>query len=208
MMSRMPENPILYKYKQYIIDKRLGRVNSDFKNIGINGENDMDEIIPNLWLGNYKAAYNYKKLINNNIRNVINICDNVETPFKNDGITYLHIPVKDRELSNKFFINGVNVKEYMYAQLTRAILMIFDSLNNNEGILVHCKKGASRSACIVKYFLMIYYDFDSQKAIDFIKNKRPIAFPREKNIMMFEKKLIENKQKFKQYFNTNKRNRF
>ena len=64
MMSRMSENPILYKYEQYIIDKKLGRVNSDFKNIGINGENEMDEIIPNLWLGNYKAAYNYKNLLN------------------------------------------------------------------------------------------------------------------------------------------------
>lgn len=189
-----------YKYSDYLIDKKLHRVNDNFKHIGINGENDMDEIIPNLYLGNYKAAYDLKKLKDKNIKNIVIICDNIETPFENLGIKYFSIPIKDRELKDEYFINGVEVNEYMITQLTNAILFIFDSLRNNEGVLVHCKKGASRSAYLVKYFLMLYNDYKSKEAELFIKSKRNIVFPSYKNISKYEKLIIPHKKLFKQYF--------
>lgn len=197
------QNPNVYTYFEYLKDKKQGVVNPDFANIGVHGENEMDEIIPNLWLGNYKAAYNIKKLMDNNIKNVIIICDNVETPFedkKEFGIHYLKIPVKDRELSGDVFDNGVPIYEYMITQITRAILFIYKSLINNEGVLVHCKKGASRSAYIVKIFLMVYKNLESKSAEEFIKSRRPIAFPNKKNIARFEEPIVKYKDKFKRYF--------
>ena len=80
--------------------------------------------------------------------------------------------------------------------------MIEDCLINNEGVLVHGKKGASRSAYLVKYFLMLYNDYKSKEAEEFIKNKRPIAFPSYKNISKYEKIIIPHKKLFKQYFNS------
>lgn len=201
-MNNQEDNDKIYKYADYLIDKKQHRVNKYFKNIGINGENEMDEIIPNLYLGNYKAAYNLKKLKEKNIKNVVIICDNIETPFENVGIKYFSIPIKDRELEEEYFINGIEVNEYMISQLTRAILFIFDCLRNNEGVLVHCKKGASRSAYLVKYFLMLYNNYKSKEAEEFIKNKRPIAFPSYKNISKYEKIIIPHKKLFKQYFNS------
>lgn len=196
-------NPSVYRYIEYLKDKKKGTVNPDFVNIGIKGENEMDEIIPNLWLGNYKAAYNIKKLIENNIKNVVIICDNIETPFedkKEYGIKYLKIPVKDRELDGETFSNGVPIYEYMITQISKAILFIYNSLIKNEGVLVHCKKGASRSAYIVKIFLMVYKDLSSKAAEELIKNKRPIAFPNKKNIAKFENPIVKYKNKFKKYF--------
>ena len=62
---------------------------------------------------NYKAAYNLKKLKEKNIKNVVIICDNIETPFENVGIKYFSIPIKDRELEEEYFINGIEVNEYL-----------------------------------------------------------------------------------------------
>ena len=182
----------MYSYINFLKDKKTHHINPDFANIGKYGENEMDEIIDNLYLGNFKAAYNLKELKKHNIKRVVVLCDNVEAPFKNEGIKYFMIPVKDRDLAEKEFNNGVNVNEYMLNKLTQAIIFIYGGLKNNEGVLIHCKKGASRSAYLTKIYLRLLYNKDSQEAEDFIKQKRFIAFPSYKNISKFENITIIN----------------
>lgn len=184
----------MYRYNDYLTDKKLHHINPDFENIGKYGEHEMDEIIENLYLGNYKAAYNLKELNNHNIKKIVIICDNIETPFKNMGIKYFNIPVKDRDLDKKEFNNGINVNEYMINKMTQALAFIYKGLLNKEGVLIHCKKGASRSACLTRLFLMLVYNKDKQEATDFIKQRRFIAFPSEKNIFNFENPIMRNKK--------------
>lgn len=188
----------MYSYINFLKDKKTHHINPDFANIGKYGENEMDEIINNLYLGNFKAAYNLKELKKHNIKRVVVLCDNVEAPFKNEGIKYFMIPIKDRDLAEKEFNNGVNVNEYMLNKLTQAIIFIYGGLKNNEGVLIHCKKGASRSAYLTKIYLRLLYNKDSQEAEDFIKQKRFIAFPSYKNISKFEEPIIKNKPLFTQ----------
>ena len=64
-----------YSYKDYIKGKTITNDENSINNID-SDENDMDMIIDNLWLGNYKAAYNKKELDKHNIKYIINITDN------------------------------------------------------------------------------------------------------------------------------------
>lgn len=194
------DNTKTYKYIDYLKDKKEHKINPDFQNIGKYGENEMDEIVKNVYLGNFKAAYNYKNLLKNRIKNVVIICDNIETPFENHGIKYFKIPVKDRELQYKKFNNSVNVNEYMLSQISKAMIFMFNAIKNNEGVLVHCKKGASRSAYLVKYFLMLLYGLSSEEAEKLIKDKRFIAFPSFKYISKYERPIVSNRQLFLKYF--------
>jgi protein-tyrosine phosphatase len=181
----------MYKYRDYLIDKKLHRTNPDFKNIGILGENQMDEIIPNLFLGNYKAAYNKKLLDKNKIHRVIRICDNIESPFTN--IQYLIIPVKDRDINVDDLKKNKKFKNYMISSLIKSIFFINDSLMHNMPILVHCKKGASRSAYIIVLYLMIFYGLSKEDAIKYIREKRPIALRNYKNIEGWVDKIYNQK---------------
>lgn len=194
------DNSKTYKYIDYLKDKKQHKIKPEFQNIGKYGENEMDEIVKNVYLGNFKAAYNYKNLLKNRIKNVVIICDNVETPFENYGIKYFKIPVKDRELQYKKFNNSVNVNEYMLSQISKAMIFMYNAIKNNEGVLVHCKKGASRSAYLVKYFLMLLYGLSSEEAEKLIKDKRFIAFPSFKYISKYEKPIVNNRHLFLKYF--------
>lgn len=190
----------VYKYIDYLRDKKQHKIKPEFQNIGKYGENNMDQIINNLYLGNFKAAYDYKDLLKKNIKNIVIICDNIETPFEDNGIRYFKIPVKDRDLQYKKFNNSVNVDEYMLSQISKAMLFIHNALKSNEGTLVHCKKGASRSAYLVKYFLMLLYGLTSKEAESMIKDKRFIAFPSFKYISKYEKPIMKNRETFLKFF--------
>ncbi|QKF94051.1 dual specificity phosphatase [Fadolivirus algeromassiliense] len=131
-------------------------------------ENDANEIIPNLWLGNIKAAYNQEFLKTYNIKNVLTIMDDFDNKYKYNSITYLVIPIKDEHSCSKDMINIFNI----------ATNFIYNSLQNNEPILVHCKKGHHRSAALVVAFLIKYLNVDYLLALRYINYLRPCAVRR------------------------------
>ena len=51
-------------------------------------EKDVNEIIPNLWLGNLKAAYDKKFLKKYKIKYVLTIMDDFDYKYKCDDIQY------------------------------------------------------------------------------------------------------------------------
>ena len=61
-------------------------------------ENDVDLIIPNLWLGNRKCALDENFIKSANIKYVVNITDGIECPFS--YITYYHVPLRDKKMCN------------------------------------------------------------------------------------------------------------
>ena len=60
-------------------------------------EHDVDEIIPHLWLGNYKAAYSKKFLDTYQIKYVLTIMDSFDNNYKYPNIQYLTIALKDKD---------------------------------------------------------------------------------------------------------------
>ena len=134
-------------------------------------EHDMDEIIHNVWLGNFKAAYNKEELDEKNIKYIINITDAIECPF--DDKLYLYIPIRDK-YSCKYATKHFIIKNYL-----QAFVFIDKALEKNKGVLIHCKKGHHRSANLILFYLIYKCNIGYIQALAFIKHKRPQALCRK-----------------------------
>jgi dual specificity phosphatase 12 len=133
-------------------------------------ENDVDQIIPNLWLGNKKAALDKDFLQKNNIKYVINVTDGIHCPFKE--MIYYHVPIKDKKMCDP------QLKNVMHEYINMALQYINKGLTENVGVLVHCRKGHHRSANIVLIFLMQYLGMGYIPSMIIINNLRPYALRR------------------------------
>ena len=147
---------------------------------------DMHQIIPNLYLGNAIMAghitnikedddYNtaiYKqkqKLKSFGIKNIIS-CIHADNIYENDTeFTYLNIPFYDDNTNKEAF--------KLDSYLCSAMRFIKRSLDNNEGVLVHCQAGVSRSASIVIGYIMAEYKWTFLKSYLFVRDKRNIIEP-------------------------------
>lgn len=150
-------------------------------------ENDIDYIIPNLYLGNYESSKNMAYIKKYNIKYIICIMLNIDEQFKNNkDITYFHIPIKDEQDCKNIKVNY----KILFDDITKLIDYLLKL--NNGSILVHCKKGHHRSAAIVAHYLVNYHNYELNTVINYIKQKRPLALRRNccimENLWYFNKK--------------------
>jgi len=132
------------------------------------GEKDASEIIPKLWLGNYKSALSKKFLNKYNIKYIINATKEVPNIFEKDGIKYLNIKINDVDTCHQDLSN-------IYDDCNKFIL---DGLNKKSGVLVHCKKGHHRSASIIASLLIKEYNLEYIPVITYINSIRKCALTR------------------------------
>jgi len=113
----------------------------------------VDEIIPGLWLGNYKAALDIDFLKQNKIDLIINCTPNI--PFINNekslNIETYRIPVNDSLLERDFIL--------MEKYFKIAIPMLLQKYTiENKKILIHCHMGKQRSAILTAALLKALID--------------------------------------------------
>jgi len=113
----------------------------------------VDEIIPGLWLGNYKAALDIDFLKQNKIDLIINCTPNI--PFINNekslNIETYRIPVNDSLLERDFIL--------MEKYFKIAIPMLLQTYTiENKKILIHCHMGKQRSAILTAALLKALID--------------------------------------------------
>lgn len=125
------------------------------KSILYSGPN-VDEIIPGIWLGDYKCASNISFLKENNINFVMN-CTN-DMPFYKHlydkyklNIETYRIPVDDSLLERDFII----MEEYFKITIP---LLIRKYIKHKQRILIHCHAGKQRSAIVVAALLKSLLD--------------------------------------------------
>ena len=117
-------------------------------------------IIDNIYLGNAYNAANYETLRNSNIKNIINITNNIPNYYE-DYFEYKNYVMKDN--------NQSSISEYLddsYQYINR---------NKDKNILIHCYAGSSRSASLVLYYLIKKYNMTFDEANTLLKNKRDIV---------------------------------
>ena len=139
----------------------------------------MDEIIDNLWLGNYDSSSNVSMLKNKGIKKVLTVMD------------YFGGPKYDKDFTHKRFEIEDNCRQNIIQYFGECLNFI----KGNEKILVHCLAGISRSATIVIAYLMWTQHLKYKEALEKVKEKRPLVGPNEgfeKQLEMFEKYLIDN----------------
>ena len=141
--------------------------------------NDMDEIVDNIWLGNYIAAKDKDLLKKQGIKKVLTVMDDYGPIYENNEFIHKKFLVDD--------INSQNIIQYFGECL--------NFIKGEEKVLVHCMAGASRSATIVIAFLMWAKKMKFDEALKLTMSKRSIVYPNFgflDQLKKFEKLLIDN----------------
>ncbi|KAJ6246126.1 dual specificity protein phosphatase [Anaeramoeba flamelloides] len=129
--------------------------------------NKVSKILDNLYLTNMKGAQNIDEIKKNGIKHILNIS------FKPN---YL----KDNETLSLSYTN-LRVEDLYYSNLIESFEEFYELIektrNENNGILVHCQAGCSRSATVVLAYLMKKNNLTKQEALDYVRSIRPLVGP-------------------------------
>jgi len=148
------------------INEIIGKNNDREKN---DLNENVSEILPNLWLGNKRNAHDQFFVTGNGIKYIINVTDNVENKF--EYVTYINFKIRDIMACQGDIISTLDIMKH-------GAKIIDYTLRHNIPILIHCKQGHHRSASIIAFYLMTYHDYTLTDAIRRIKSIRPRAFRR------------------------------
>ena len=139
---------------------------------------DLDEILPNIYVGNYAFALNKKLLEENKIIHILN-CGNCLKNFYPKIFKYKQIPLYDSKTKNLIqYINDINnfVNE--------------GSINNNKK-LIHCGEGVSRSAAVCLMYMITNKGFTYSKARETFEQKRKGCCPNNGFVSQLKQKSLE-----------------
>ncbi|XP_044154808.1 dual specificity phosphatase 29-like [Bufo gargarizans] len=129
----------------------------------------VDEVIPNLYLGDIVIASDKKKLKKMGFTHILNAA-HASWECTGDGINY----GPDIQY---YGITAEDCPEFnMSVYFKRGAQFIHQALNTSSGkVLVHCILGKSRSATLVLAYLMIYQGYSLVDAIRHVSEHRCIA---------------------------------
>ena len=148
--------------------------------------NNADQIIPNVWLGNLKAAHDETFLSNAGIQTVFNATK--DAPFHSSIRRRYRVPVDDNLQDSE--IRNLELWSY------EIVYKLLKEYKEGRPVLIHCHAGMQRSPAITAMFLMTLYHMSADQAKAYIRNKRPIAFLPSANfenaIRGFERSLTQN----------------
>jgi protein-tyrosine phosphatase len=157
------------------------------KNQGVNRENDVDEILPKLFLGNAKSSYDDKFLTMYKIKYIIRVMYEFDFSKKRDDIIYFHIEIRDSKTCASTKDSNPYLYQRIFGDATDLInklrIRIAQSTTPDSAILIHCKRGHHRSASIAAAYLVRYQNFTFTNAIDYIKSIRPNSLKKNTCIM-------------------------
>ena len=125
--------------------------------------NVYDEIITNLFIGGSGAAKNRY-----GFSMIVNCTKKSDISFPTECKKCIRIGVDD---SPKY-----HDKLFEFIEESQVLDKFHNALQKYNKVLVHCFAGSQRSCAVVACYLIKYYKMNVTQAIQYIKNKRPIAF--------------------------------
>lgn len=130
--------------------------------------NHIDNVLPNLYIGNIYTALNKDILTKNNIDVIINCSTDI--PFiKLDSIKMTYRFPIDDDLSEKHIDN-------MAQNIDKYVDIIRTHIKNNHNVYVHCRAGIQRSPSVIIGYLIKYNDMDLTQAIHYLRSVRNGVF--------------------------------
>lgn len=124
----------------------------------------MKQITDQLYLGNLREAGNPKTYTENNITAVLNLCNlDPVRPYPE------HLIIARQPLID----SGQN----KMADFELAVEQLFELLNNEEYVFVHCGAGVSRSCAITATALAYNYEISIEDAVKCIAQEKPDVNP-------------------------------
>ena len=132
----------------------------------LSAASDAHEIIPNLWLGNLKAAANCEFLKSHSIFTVFNCTKTL--PYAACVRRKYRVPVDD----NLEPIEIENLEKWAAEIVYKVIL----ELRRSHTVLIHCHAGMQRSAAVTAMVLISLYKISADDSMTYIRRIRSIAF--------------------------------
>lgn len=138
----------------------------------VKNNNDWNEIIPKLYVGNCLSAFDKEFLKNHNIGMIVNCTK--EIPYRTTVIDDLkiktiRIPVLDDKTDKE-----INRMSIFLPEVYEDIKKFYDE--NNKKILIHCFAGKQRSAICASYFIHRYLNISKDDSIKLLKVRRDGCF--------------------------------
>ena len=139
-----------------------------------------NEIIDNIYVGNYKFALDADLLIKEGITHILNCGNGLKNFYENDHIfKYLYIPLYDSE--------SQKLEKY----LEKSNNFIKEGSENGNKILIHCGAGMSRSITLCLMYMIIVKKYKFSDAYKIVKEKRKCAVPNSGFRKLLEQKSYE-----------------
>ena len=151
----------------------------------------MTEIIDNLYLGDLASLRDKDYLTHQNFDLILDVnyyygsFHNPVKFHKEQGL-FPKLELKQYPLEDTHSEDPFKYFDSIYAHIETA-------LNNNKKVYIHCQMGISRSPTIVIAYLMKKYQWNRDKAVAFVKDKRPWIAPNSsfmKYLAAFEEELL------------------
>ena len=137
------------------------------------------EIVQNVFVGNKHAldhSHNFSLIIN---------CTH-SIPFQPSLSEFIRISINDREQDYDLMFHAI---------LSNNILSKIYEHSREGKVLINCNQGQQRSCALCACYLICYYRYTPDRAIKYIKQKRPLAFDGSVNFMKTIKKFNNKKYK-------------
>ncbi|XP_038070037.1 dual specificity protein phosphatase 22-like [Patiria miniata] len=150
------------------------------RNMGVG----MSEIIPGLFVGNFRDAKDQEALHNNRITHIVTIHDHAKAPLPH--YEYLSLNSADSPTAN--------ISQFFH----KATEFIHDCRLHEGCVLVHCIAGVSRSVTITVAYLMCVTDHGWRDCLRAVKQAREVASPNfgfQRQLQNFENTELEEVRK-------------
>ncbi|KAH9849816.1 hypothetical protein C2E23DRAFT_350969 [Lenzites betulinus] len=125
----------------------------------------MDEVVPNLWVGDLPSALDTERLRGHQIRSVL-------TAMRG------RVSINETFVRHQINIDDTNSSDILQ-HFVPAITFIQAELDKGHGVLVHCQAGMSRSVSIAAAYLMVSQGLDPEAALEVIRKVRPDVQPND-----------------------------
>ncbi|GAA6001555.1 hypothetical protein JCM10207_006721 [Rhodosporidiobolus poonsookiae] len=135
----------------------------------------MQEVIPGLWIGDYTASQDQQLLERNGIACVVSAMR--QEYAAHPGMDLHRVAVDDTDKTN--------IIEHFHATADH----IHAALTRNQGVLVHCQAGVSRSTTLVAAYLMLHHGLNVEQAVSQVRAVRSQVEPSD--FFMFQLELFE-----------------
>ncbi|KAI7688090.1 hypothetical protein SSS_08051 [Sarcoptes scabiei] len=145
----------LSEYKSFI-DKEMIKIMGQLE--------EPSKILDYLYLGSEWNASNFEELKGKGVQKILNVTSEIDNYFPG-YFDYYNIRVEDDEATN------------MLRHLNDTYYYIRKAKDEGVKVLVHCKKGISRSASVVVAYIMKEKSYDLNKALHFVRNQRSSIRP-------------------------------
>lgn len=157
--------------RRYVEDEEGNRTWIEGDNYGFvedtSPDDECHEVIPFLYIGSQNAAANREGLEQNGVKAIVNVATGIPYFFEEGDFDYLNIECLD--------IPEFNCRPFFF----EAIKWMDKFISNEQGVLVHCNAGVSRSASFCIAYLISKREMSYEEALAQVRLNRACARPND-----------------------------